>query len=444
MPDGHHIPLGGLLHPQLGRMSVLSVGRHAFIVVTLLAVWLTLAPYTSLRPEDYEPTGAGPINYVVFGLMAAVAMMLLLQDRLAALASAATPAMIALWVWLAANAVLSTSPSASLTRLALVAFAFLLAASVPLLAQSEEAFNRCLAAAAWMLLGLCYFGVIAMPSVSIHSHLDIVEPHLAGDWRGTFAHKNSAAPVMAMLVFVGVHLIRSGGWLNGALMAAFAGNFLLFSGGKTATSMCLFVLLAGTLMTRLGSFRALALAAFVPLALINLVSVGSVMFPALDSLLEVLPIDASFTGRADIWSFVLDAIRMRPILGYGFAAFWGEPVSANLQIDSDTAWAAGAAHSHNGYLDLAVTLGLPGLLLCLVVFLYKPLKDFAQARRIDPANSLAVLFLQIWLFNIYLASMEPVFLYRIDPGWFTYLVAIFGLHYLARFPLRHEGAADRG
>lgn len=421
----------------LDRTPVLATLRHAWLVAILLAVWLTLAPFTSLRPDGFEATGAGPINYIVFGLMAAAALPLI-AGRHAALASLPTGAMIALWVWLLINGFVSTSPSVSITRLSLVAIAFVLAACVPLLAQSERGFTHCLAVAGGVLLSLCYIGVLFLPELSIHSAYDIVEPHLAGAWRGTFAHKNSAAPVMAMLVFVGLHLMRSGLALGGAMMVAGAGVFLLFCGGKTAMALCLYTLLASLALARARSLRAMAAATFGSLALLNVTSVGSVLVPALDALLDYLPIDSSFTGRAEIWTFALQAIRARPILGYGFAAFWGEPVSANMQLDDGSIWTVEASHSHNGYLDLILTIGLPGLLLSLAVFVYIPLRNYVAARRLHPNDSLALLFMQIWFFGVHLASMESVFLYRIDSGWFTFLLAVFGLHYFARFPAAQD------
>ena len=44
-----------------------------------------------------------------------------------------------------------------------------------------------------------------------------------------------------------------------------------------------------------------------------------------------------------------------------------------------------------------------------------------------------MMLLRIWLFGLYLSSMESFFLDRSDPLWFTFLLAVFGLHYLARF-----------
>jgi len=49
--------------------------------------------------------------------------------------------------------------------------------------------------------------------------------------------------------------------------------------------------------------------------------------------------------------------------------------------------------------------------------------------------------MRLWLFGIYLSSMESFLLDRADPIWFTFLVAVFGLHYISRFRLKSESAA---
>jgi hypothetical protein len=43
------------------------------------------------------------------------------------------------------------------------------------------------------------------------------------------------------------------------------------------------------------------------------------------------------------------------------------------------------------------------------------------------------LFLRIWLFGVWLSSMESFLLDRADPIWFTFLISVFGLHYISRF-----------
>ena len=49
---------------------------------------------------------------------------------------------------------------------------------------------------------------------------------------------------------------------------------------------------------------------------------------------------------------------------------------------------------------------------------------------------LTMALLRIWLFGLYLSSLESFFFDRADPIWFTFLIAVFGLHYLARYRLK--------
>jgi O-antigen ligase len=78
-------------------------------------------------------------------------------------------------------------------------------------------------------------------------------------------------------------------------------------------------------------------------------------------------------------------------------------------------------------------MGLPGLVLLIIALVIKPLRDFQNADEGGNNGPLAMAFLQVWLFGIYLSSMESYFLDRADTIWVTLLLAVFGLHYLSRF-----------
>ena len=58
------------------------------------------------------------------------------------------------------------------------------------------------------------------------------------------------------------------------------------------------------------------------------------MSEGLAEIAKMLPLDSSFTGRTDIWTFALQSLQLRLPTGYGFAAFWGsecDPQSAGRQ-----------------------------------------------------------------------------------------------------------------
>jgi O-antigen ligase len=182
------------------------------------------------------------------------------------------------------------------------------------------------------------------------------------------------------------------------------------------------------------SFALRAILLLAPLIILTLLSIGTVMSDGLAEISKLLPLDTSFTGRTDIWAFSLEALQAKLFTGYGFAAFWGS--GAIRELPQGMEWTEYASHSHNGYLDTALSMGVPGTLLLIAVFVIAPLRDFHRADEGGNGGPLAMALLRIWLFGIYLSSLESFFLDRADPIWFTFLFAIFGLHYLARFRVK--------
>jgi O-antigen ligase len=240
--------------------------------------------------------------------------------------------------------------------------------------------------------------------------------------------------VMAMLVFVGIYVASSGARLSGAVIIALASLFLLCAAGKSSLMLTFVVLALTSLTTVVRAYWLRAVMLLAPLALLILLGVGTVMNEGLAEIAKMLPLDSSFTGRTEIWTFALQALQLRLPTGYGFEAFWGTDAMRNVPEGME--WAKYASHSHNGYLDTALSMGLPGLALLLAVLVITPLRNFQAADRGGNNGPLAMAFLRIWLFGLYLSSLESFFLDRADPTWFTFLVAVFGLHYLARFRVR--------
>jgi O-antigen ligase len=307
-------------------------------------------------------------------------------------------------------------------------------ASLPLLAKSQAEIMRWLSIATLVLLATCYLGIVLAPHLTIHLATDPQEPGLAGNWRGSFGHKNVAAAVMAMLLFLGIYFIRAGGWIAGVAVIGLSSLFLIYSAGKSSLTLCFAVLFLTSLASVVRSFWLRAAMFLAPLVLLNMLSVGTAMSDTLAGIAKLLPLDASFTGRIDIWNFSIQSLQPRLMTGYGFESFWGSSAIQNLPEGKE--WAGYASHSHNGYLDTALGMGLPGLALLIVAIVIKPLRDFQAADAGGNNGPLAMVFLRIWLFGLYLSSMESFFLDRADPLWFTFLVAVFGLHYLARFRAR--------
>lgn len=421
---------------ELRRQQVMDVVRGATFVGTLLVVWISLRPFPDLSEVKIGEvsTGKDALTYALFGGLAILILALTMRDNIRGLASLLTPGFVLFGSWLCLTVALSLDPSTSIRRFALTVSATVVAAAMLLLPKSQNELMRWFSVAGLGLLAVCYLGILLAPNLSMHLANDTQEPQLAGNWHGPFGHKNIAAAVMAMLLFLGIYIVRSGAWISGSAIIALASAFLLNTAGKSSVSLTFAVLVLTSLTSVVRSFRLRAVMLLAPLLLLNLFSVGTVMNEGLAGIAKMLPLDTSFTGRADIWTFALDSLKQRLPTGYGFAAFWGTDSIRNLPEGKE--WAETAAHSHNGYLDTALAVGLPGLMLLIGVLVIAPLRNFQAADRSGNGGPLAMALLRIWLFGLYLSSLESFFLDRADPLWFTFLLAVFGLHYLARFRVR--------
>ncbi|MDH6261131.1 O-antigen ligase [Bradyrhizobium sp. BR13661] len=433
MTDVESPSLGDALRDKLAKLNVVQMARCLVVVAAVLLVMITLDPFPDLRSEDVATVVGGrmALNYITFGLLAAAGVLFVLTTDAPSLKTLVTPLHLCLVGWMLINVIFSESREVSIQRFVLAASVTSLAMILPLLPPTQRSFNLCLGGAALVLLVVCYLGVFFAPQYSIHSVLDITEPQLAGDWRGSFGHKNVASPVMTILVYVGIYLSAVGSFVMGPAIALLAGIFLIFTGGKTSSVLCLAIYALASLVYVTRSLWLKRIICFTPLVVLNLLTVGSVMSPALGSITRALPIDPTFTGRSEIWEFALAAVAEKPITGHGYAAFWDGVTER--QTTQGAEWAVSAAHSHNSYLDLAVTIGLPGLLLVILIFVLAPLRNFHAAQAHSRSNALGKLFLTIWLFGLYFGATETFLLERQNPVWFMFALAVAGLHFLARF-----------
>uniref|UniRef100_UPI0005603378 O-antigen ligase family protein n=1 Tax=Bradyrhizobium yuanmingense TaxID=108015 RepID=UPI0005603378 len=336
---------GHILRDRLAGVDAVQVARCLVAVGALLLVLVTLDPFPDLRNPDVTMIVGGrmALTYIAWGLLAAVAILCVAATDALALKSLVTPLHLCLLVWLVINIVFSESRGVSMQRFVLTVSVTSLAIVLPLLPPTRRSFNLCLGGAALVLLALCYLGVFLAPQYAVHTALDVTEPQLAGDWRGSFGHKNIASAVMTILVYVGIYLSAVGSFVMGPVIAVLAGTFLIFTGGKTSSVLCLAIYVFASLVYVTPSLWLKRLICFVPLIAMNLLTVGSVVSPVLAAMTRLLPLDPTFTGRSAIWDFALAAVAEKPIIGHGYSAFWDD-VSARATAEG-AEWATSAGHS---------------------------------------------------------------------------------------------------
>lgn len=185
-----------------------------------------------------------------------------------------------------------------------------------------------------------------------------------GSWVGVYLIKNTMGRMMALGALAFALLAFSERRHRWGRIALFLLCFTLLILSRSATAMVVTLLILVLLpLHKILYLRASRLLA--ASAILVPVVVGAVIWVVeySDEILLNLGRTSSLSGRIPLWRIVWDEIMQRPILGYGFTAFWN---SWEGQRVSDTvAWDVAVPHAHNGFLEIWLGLGIIGLILML-------------------------------------------------------------------------------
>lgn len=417
--------------PAIGNIDTDSLVRSILLATVFLMLWISFRPFSSLA-EPTEISEAGNIiNQVGYSLLFAVLAVWCMAHQPARLAMLARPIFLATLLWLVLSVVTSWEPLLSARRLAFTFAAMGIAAMALLLPKNMRQFSEVLTAVVLVVLALCYLGVLLIPSLAVHQASDFGdELGLVGNWRGVFGHKNATGAAMAAFVFIGLFVARARSVIIGATVIVFAASFLIFTHSKTSIVALPLVLIVSTIMARV--HRPMLGVAFGLSVLVglNIFSVGSVFFEPIRNSLGAVLTDPSFTGRDEVWQFALTRMMERPFIGHGYAAFWGTPQVLYGMSGGNTDWANTVHNSHNGYLEVILTMGIPGAVLVTLWLVVLPLIDFYRSLHAPQVAPLAMLFLRICLFTAYTSCFEAALLQE-GEGSLLVFTAAFGLRFLS-------------
>jgi O-antigen ligase len=332
-------------------------------------------------------------------------------------------------LWFVLCVVTSWQPALSARRLAFTFIVLSIAAISLQLPKNLRHFADLMAVSTFIVIALCYLGLFLAPSISVHQATDFLEPEHAGSWRGLFPHKNQAGATMTIFILVGLFVARVRSIAVGAIIVGSSAIFLVMSQSKTPMLLLPIVMLLSAFVTHSQSRIWAIVVTMGGLVAFNLFSVGSVYFKPVEEILNLVMSDASFTGRTDIWKFALQELARSPIVGFGFSAFWGTP-RVVFGLSELSTWATAATDAHNAYLNLAVTVGIPGMLLVVMWIVVFPVVDFFRQVEGPYNRILSIFFLRIWLFGIYASCFESTLFQQVGEVWFIFIVSVFGLRQL--------------
>lgn len=283
---------------------------------------------------------------------------------------------------------------------------------------------------AWMFgisVLLCLVFGLALPSYGVMgmgAQVDGQNMAHVGTWRGVYTHKNLLGRNMVLSTVVFLLFANSGGkhyWL-GWLGCIFSVALILLSTSKSALIGLLTILCLLPFYRALRWNYTLAVPFFISVILVG-GSTAMVLVGNAEAILGAFGRDLTLTGRTELWAAVLDKIWNRPWLGYGYSGFWQGWNGESADIWLTQKWLP--PHSHNGFLDLWVDLGLLGLLLFVLSFLIIYFQSVIYIRFTKTAEGL---FPLTYLTYMVLVNLTESSLVKPDIFWFLYVAVTLSIN----------------
>ncbi|WP_139903738.1 O-antigen ligase family protein [Clostridium thermarum] len=200
------------------------------------------------------------------------------------------------------------------------------------------------------------------------------------NWRGYFALKNGFGRTMALgYVFSLLNFISEKSKFR-KLTALLAMALAVLCVSKSNSSTSLVILLISTVailsykfinayIIIIGTFIS-GIIFYILFFLQNNEWFGSIA----SQLLQYFNRDITLTGRTGIWNFSIEAMKLKPLLGYGYHGFWyNNPYSYYFSMANEFM----IGHSHNGYIDLLLDLGVIGTIVFFIMIINYVIKCLA-------------------------------------------------------------------
>jgi exopolysaccharide production protein ExoQ len=271
-----------------------------------------------------------------------------------------------------------------------------------------------------IVLGASVAACLVFPSYGI----GVDDLSQTSQWQGVFSHKNTLGKmaVLAALILT-LHLLK-----RRRRFTIFAGICLLFMLVVLTQAMTALVYL----VIGLAAFPFVRAFQKNPANRRKILSLAVVIFGGLatwayynwENLTYSLGKDPALTGRVTLWGLSMTWIWERPLLGYGYDAFWSDYYGPVADFRVASGWLE-APHAHNGLINLCLDLGLIGVILLVLGFVFAYRRAWNFARVAETAEGLWPITFLTFLFAYSLSEIN--FLARNDLLWVLYVSIIVGL-----------------
>jgi O-antigen ligase len=249
-----------------------------------------------------------------------------------------------------------------------------------------------------------------------------------GAWKGIFGHKNDLGVFMVFLASPALYLPRRGGLARLCRICFLLMTLVLIafsqsrSGWLVAIAYGAFFCASAILRRFSRRSRSLLLLVSLALALV----VGTLVYQNYGAFLELIGKDATLSDRTEIWKAVMASIWKKPLLGYGYGAFWQGLLGPSADVIISIHF--GIGHAHNGFLNVWLEMGIVGLALVVLVFA----RAGRQALKMGNWSPSARWYMGI-LFLVLVSNFDESFLFNTnDLIWMLFILAASQITWLYR------------
>lgn len=243
------------------------------------------------------------------------------------------------------------------------------------------------------LVALAALGILG---TAVFPEFAVSHDNHEGAWKGVFAHKNMFGAACSFGLVVQSVLMKFGYLKSRPIRLA--GGLVLALGlvGSRSTTAILallaaiisgraWILLSGRALLKYRNFTTVFLTA-------TLIFIQS--YVSLADVANFFGKDASATGRIPLWVNALSEASRRPLLGYGYGAYWIGEEHRYGRIERTIGFEV--THSHNGYLEMALAFGFVASFLIVALIGVRFIRYF-KCDRVSAAQSGAVFSVLIFL-----------------------------------------------
>jgi len=334
---------------------------HAIILLSIVCLGGMISAVLGSQPigeagaadiDKISEAGNATKQIILLCIYGANLMLLVWRFGPAALRFVGLP-LLTLSAWCFVSMAWSPMPDATLRR-AVATFGPVIVGTLAGLHFDERQLARMLQVAAGLTIVGSLIYAALLPSLAFDIH---------GQLRGLSAHKNELGSFMvicALPIAFRIMLDEPPRLPHLAVLIGCAACFVLSRSATPIVSgaTAIIVLSVGYLFQKSAGFVQSVVPGLVCVVAATAIVFGSDIV-AIGA--ELLGRDGSFSGRTNIWDFVIGMIGERPWLGYGYGIFW-------LGLDAPGAvfwhWTKQfELHAHDGYLQLILDTGFVGLLL---------------------------------------------------------------------------------